>query len=133
MFTLVKRRGKIKSDTILELCGYPTKIDKRNVIVYQQNLIDFLIKNKFMPEFNKLVTQIVLFLEENDDNDSDNAVYLLEELSSLYNVYMNKYEKYLSAREKRDIIKNINILSNELKKTSRVKKVSAAKTGGRTR
>ena len=132
MYTLVKRRGKIKSDTILELYGYPTKIDKRNVIVYEQNLIDSLINNRFMPEFNKLVSKILIFLEENDGTDSDNATYLLEELSSLYNVLMNKYEKYLSSKEKRKFLKNINILTNELKIASRVKKM-APKIGGRTR
>ena len=133
MYTLVKKRGKVKSDTILELYGFSTKIDKRNVIVYEQNLIDALIKNKFMPEFNKLVTQILIFLEENDGSDSDNAVFLLEELASLYNIFMNKYEKYLSNKEKKYILKNINILTNELKAASRIKKIAPAKIGGRTR
>ena len=122
MYTLVKKKNKIKSDSILELYGYSTKINKCNVIIYNQELIDILIKKKFIPEFNKLIKQVLVFLSE--DDDPDNATYLLDELSSLYNVYLNKYEKYLSVKEKRSIIKNFHVLTNELKKMARNKKLA---------
>ncbi len=127
MYTLVKKKNKIKSDTILELYGYNTKINKVNVIVYNQKLIDILIKNKFIPEFNKLIKQVLTFLSE--DDDPDNAVLLLDELSSLYSVYLNKYEKYLSTKEKRNIIKNFHVLTNELKKIARAKKLAPISKG----
>ena len=127
MYTLVKKRNKIKSDSILELYGYSTKINKCNVVIYSQELIDILIKKKFIPEFNKLIKQVLVFLSE--DDDPDNAAFLLDELSSLYNIYLNKYEKYLSSKEKRSIIKNFHVLTNELKKMARNKKIAPISKG----
>ena len=127
MYALVKRKGKVKSDSILELLGYEVKINRVNLVVYSQNLIDTLIKEKLIPEFNKLSKKILLFISE--DDDSDNAVFLLDELSRLYTLYLNKYEKYLSNKEKKIFMKNIHVLTNELKKISRNKKVEPVSKG----
>ncbi len=127
MYTLVKKRGKIKSDNTIELFGYEVKINKEKIVVYNQKIIDVLIKSKLMPEFNKLIKQILVFISE--DNDPDEAVFLLDELSRLYSVYLNKYEKYLSSKEKKSFNKNVNILSNELKKISRNKRIAPVSKG----
>lgn len=127
MYTLVKRKGKIKSDSILELFGYEVVINKIKIMVYNQEIVDILIKEKLIPEFNKLSKQILVFISE--DDDSDNAVFLLDELSRLYSVYLNKYEKYLSSKEKRSFMKNIHVLTNELKKISRSKKITQISKG----
>lgn len=127
MYTLVKRKGKIKSDNIIELFGYEVKINKENITVYNQKMIDILIKSKLIPEFNKLTKQILIFISE--DDDADNAVFLLDELSRLYSVYLNKYEKYLSTKEKRAFMKNVHVLTNELKRISRNKKITPVSKG----
>ncbi len=128
MYTLTNNKNKVKSDSILELIGYPVRIDKANIIVYNQDIIDVLVKSKLIPKFNKLTRQILLFLEE--DDDPDNAVYMLDELSRLYTLYLNEYEKFLSVKEKRRFTRNVHVLSNELKKVSRtVKKVNTQSYG----
>ena len=125
MYTLIKRRGKIKSDNIIELLGYETKLNKETIIIYNQYLIDVFIKSKLMPDFDKLTKKILLFINESDD--SDDAVFLLDELARLYTLYLNKYEKYLSAKEKRTFMKRMHVLSNELKHIARTKKIIEVK------
>lgn len=114
MYALVKKNQKHKSNSILELLGYQIRINKTEVVIYNQTLIDILIKEKLIPEYNKLVKKVLVFLEE--DGSSDNAAYLLDELARLYSIYLNKYEKYLSKKEKDKFMKNLRIITNELKK-----------------
>ena len=114
MYTLVKKNQKHKSNSILELLGYQIRINKTEIVIYNQTLIDILIKEKLIPEYNKLVKKVLVFLEE--DGSSDNAAYLLDELARLYTIYLNKYEKYLSKKEKEKFMKNLRIITNELKK-----------------
>ncbi len=131
MYKLTKRKGKIKSDSIIELSGYETKINKLNITIYNQKIIDILILKKLLPEFERLVKQILLFLSESDDPSG--AEYLLDELSRVYTMYLNKYEKYLSNSEKKSFMKKIHLLSNELKKIARNKKMAMPSIGRRVR
>ncbi len=120
MYKLVKKNLKYKTDGIIEFIGYETKVNKSNIIIYNQLIIDALIKKKLIPEYNKLVRKILIFL--NEDNSSEGASLLLDELARLYASYMTKYEKYLSKSEKEEFMKNIRLLSNELKPLTRIKK-----------
>ncbi len=113
MYTLVKKRNKFKSDTIIELIGYETRISRELVTIYDQRIIDIIIKNKFCPEFNRLVKKILIFIEE--DGNPDDAALLLGELERLHAVFLNKYEKFLSKSEKISYMKTLRIISNELK------------------
>ena len=130
MYTLIKKKNKYKCDMIIELIGYPVKINKQDIVVYNQDLIDMLIKEKFYPNFNKLVKQILLFI--NEDGDPDEAPFLLDELSRVYTTFLSNYDKYLSSKEKRNINRNIHILSNELKQISR-KRIVQTKSNIRVR
>ena len=120
MYKIIKKSPKYKSDSILELIGYEVKVNKEKIVLYDQSLIDILIKEKLIPEFNKLVKKILIYLDE--DDDPDNAAFLLDELARLYSAYLTKYEKYLSNKEKELFMKNIHVLTNELKKMTRNKK-----------
>jgi len=119
MYILVKKNHKCKTDGIIELIGYETKINKYNIVIYNQKISDILIKAKLMPEFNKLVKKILIFLEE--DGDGDNAAYLLDELARVYALFLNKYERFLSKYEKEQFMKNLRVLTNELKSLTRKK------------
>ena len=130
MYTLIKKKNKFKCDMVIELIGYPTKLDDLDIIVYNQDLIDMLIKEKFYPNFNKLVKQILLFI--NEDGDPDEAPFLLDELSRVYTTFLSNYDKYLSYKEKRSFNRNIHILSNELKQISR-KRIIQTKSSVRVR
>ena len=122
MYALAKKNPKRISNTILELIGYEVKIDHKPIVLYDQMLIDLVIKEKLYPEFNKIIKTIIVFME--DDSDPDSAPFLLDELSRVYTTYLNKYEKYLSEDTKDEFMKNIHVLSNELKSISRKKKVA---------
>ena len=131
MYELIKKNHKYKTDGTIELIGYPVKINKCEIIVYNKELIDKLIKSKLMPEFNKLVKKILIFMEE--DPDSDNAENFLQELAKLYNIYLNKYEKYLSKKEKNKFMRDLRLISNELKLIINQKKYSINVTRGMRR
>ena len=131
MYVLDKKYHKFKSNNVLEILGYPVRIAKHNIIVYNQEIIDILIKEKILPEFNHLVKKIIVFIEE--DPDGDTAVLFLDELAKLYALYLNKYEKYLSKSEKEKFMRDLRLLTNELKGIihNKVKHSTIAKSGRR--
>ena len=132
MYTLVKKTTKHTSNSMLELIGYEVKISRKTIVLYNQLLIDLVIKEKLYPEFNKIIKTIIVFMEE--ESDPDTAPFLLDELSRVYTTYLNNYEKYLSDASKDEFMKNIHVLSNELKTISRKKHISKpAVSKGRTR
>ena len=116
MYLLVRKNNKFRSDSILELIGFDTVIEQINIIIYKQQLIDKIIKEKLLPDYNRLVKKVLVFLEE--DPDSDNAQYLLDETARLYGIYLNKYQKFLSNSENDIFMKNIRLIANELKQLS---------------
>jgi hypothetical protein len=113
MYTLIKKNNKYKCDCILELIGFKTRLNKKAVVLYNPQFVDEVIKEKFNPEFEKLIKKILTFLEE--DGSSDNAGLLLDELARLNAVYLNKYEKFLSLEEKEEFMKKLQVLTNELR------------------
>ena len=46
MYTLVKKNVKHSSNTMLELIGYEVKINRKTIVLYDQLLIDLVIKEK---------------------------------------------------------------------------------------
>ena len=131
MYKLDKKNHKYKTEGILELIGYKTKINKQEIEVYDQDLIDKLIKLKLVPEFNKVVKKILIFLEE--DNDADSTVLYLDELARIYALYLNKYERFLSKKEKEKFMKDLRILTNELKSLTHKKVKNIVVRSGRRR
>ena len=131
MYTLVKKNLKYKSNGVLELIGYPIKINKYDICVFDRKVIDELIKDKLIPAFNKIVKRVLIFLDE--DGSSDDSALLLDELARLHAIYLNKYEKYLSKSEKDEYMKNMRILTNELKPYTRRKNLSTVNSIGRRR
>ena len=132
MYNLVKKNVKHSSNTMLELIGYEVKINRKTIVLYDQLLIDLVIKEKLYPEFNKIIKTIIVFMEE--DSDPDTAPFLLDELSRVYSTYLNNYENYLSSEAKDEFMKNIHVLSNELKSISRKKRIAKPTVSkGRTR
>lgn len=117
MYKLIKKSSKNKCSGVLELIGYETKIEGFKVVVYYQKLIDSLIKDKLIPAFNKIVHRVLIFLDE--DGSNDDAEFLLDELARLHALYLNKYERFLSKTEQKEYMKNLRVLTNELKPYTR--------------
>ena len=117
MYILERKYHRYKTDSILDLIGYEIKINRNKVYLYNQELIDLIIKDKFYPDYHKVVKQILIYLED-DDSDNEDATLYLEELFKYYDIYINKYEKYLSTKEKNRFMRELRSLTNELKKKS---------------
>lgn len=119
MYVLVKGKSKCKVDGYIEYVGYPVNIDKVNVLLANQMLKDKYIRYKYEPNFNKFIYNIVAFIE--NDPDSDNATLLLGELERERNVFLNKFEKFLSPKEREYFMRKIRLIANELKHISLTK------------
>lgn len=119
MYVLVKQKGKFKIEDLIEYVGFNINIDKHKIILINQILIDKYIRFKYEPDFNKFVYNVISFLD--NDPDSDNAALLLGELERERMVFLNKYEKYLSPKERDYFMKKIRLLANELKQLSLTK------------
>lgn len=119
MYVLVKQKGKFKIEDLIEYVGFNINIDKHKIILINQILIDKYIRFKYEPDFNKFVYNVISFLD--NDPDSDNATLLLGELERERMVFLNKYEKYLSPKERDYFMKKIRLLANELKQLSLTK------------
>lgn len=131
MYVLEKKYRKYKTDEVLELIGYPVKIAKHDIVVFNQDLIDKLILKKIIPDFNRLVKKVLVFIEE--DSNPDSAVLFLDELAKLYIQYLNKYEKHLSRKEKEKFMRDMRLITNELKSVIHKKSKSVAIEHGRRR
>lgn len=91
--------------------GYPLIIKKNKLKLFNQEMIDHLVRIKFSPELNELIASILAYLE----TDEGNANFLLGELEREHSILLNKYDKFISAKEKEHYMRNIRLLANELR------------------
>lgn len=96
---------------IYDLVGYEFKIKKNFVYIFYDPWLKEILKKDFDPEYLKLVSKIISFL--NDETDGDSSVLMLE-LEEMTMIFYNKYAKYLSKDTIKKYLKQINILKNEL-------------------
>lgn len=96
---------------IYELVGYEFKIKKNFVYIFYEPWLKEILKKDFDPEYLKLVSKIISFLNDETDGDSSTLMLALEEMTM---VFYNKYAKYLSKDTIKKYLKQINILKNEL-------------------
>lgn len=112
MYKLTKSKEKYTITCYNTGKYYPLKIKKNNILLAKEEMINHLIRIKYLPEYNKLIAKILSFLE---DDSNDDAGILLDELAHEREILFNLYEKYLTAEEKEYYLKNIRILANELR------------------
>lgn len=96
---------------IYDLVGYEFKIKKNFVYIFYDPWLKEILKKDFDPEYLKLVSKIISFLNDETDGDSSTLMLALEEMTM---VFYNKYAKYLSKDTIKKYLKQINILKNEL-------------------
>lgn len=96
---------------IYDLVGYEFKIKKNFVYIFYEPWLKEILKKDFDPEYLKLVSKIISFLNDETDGDSSTLMLALEEMTM---VFYNKYAKYLSKDTIKKYLKQINILKNEL-------------------
>jgi hypothetical protein len=90
------------------------KFKKHSINIYDDQIIDKYVKSAFDPKFNKLLADILTYLDE-DDSDSATGKDLFNELESLENFLLNNYGMFISSTLKEFYMKNIRILACELK------------------
>jgi hypothetical protein len=91
------------------------KFKKHSINIYDDQIIDKYVKSAFDPKFNKLLADILTYLDE-DDSDSATGKDLFNELESLENFLLNNYGMFISSTLKEFYMKNIRILACELKR-----------------
>lgn len=96
---------------IYDLVGYEFEIKKNFVYIFYEPWLKEILKKDFDPEYLKLVSKIISFLNDETDGDSSTLMLDLEEMTM---VFYNKYAKYLSKDTIKKYLKQINILKNEL-------------------
>lgn len=119
MYVLVKGKGKYKIEGLIEYIGYQITLNGEHIMLANQMLKDRYIRCKYEPGFNKFIYNIISFIE--NDPDSDNATLLLGELERERNVFLNKFAKYLSPKEREYFMRKIRLIANELKQISLTK------------
>lgn len=134
MYKLCKNKKKYHFKDSFDFLSFPIKINNINVLIVNDKLIKVLLKDNISKDFNKLVSKVILFLDE--DQDDETAVLLLSELANLQNIIFNLYSEFFTKKELDLYLRNIRLLANELKNLQRIKKntvVNTASQGQRRR
>ena len=134
MYKLCKNKKKYHFKDSFDFLSFPITINNINVLIGNDKLIEVLLKDNISKDFNKLVSKVIIFLDE--DQDDETAVLLLSELANLQNIIFNLYSEFFTKKELDLYLRNIRLLANELKNLQRIKKntvVNTASQGQRRR
>ena len=113
MYRVFRLNDKLKLNDIIFFDGYEIRIKKCNIAIVKREWINKLISMLYDKTYNDLINRILLFL---DDDSSDDARDLLEELRSIRMILYNKYEKYLDKKTLNKYLFKIVLLKSELEK-----------------
>lgn len=111
MYRVFRLNDKLKLNVIIFFDGYEIKIRKCNLVIIKQEWINKLISMLYDKNYNDLISRILLFL---DNDSSDDARDLLEELRAVRMILYNKYEKYLDKKTLNKYLFKIVLLKSEL-------------------
>lgn len=111
MYRVFRLNDKLKLNDIIFFDRYEIKIKKCNLVIIKQEWINKLISMLYDKNYNDLISRILLFL---DNDSSDDARDLLEELRAVRMILYNKYEKYLDKKTLNKYLFKIVLLKSEL-------------------
>ncbi len=115
----IKEIKYTKNDTfVLELAdGFEFILPKNNakVTLYNSFMIDFYIRERYLIKYKKLLSLMLLILNDDDNSDTDFEI-ALNEITRLESVVLNEYKKYLKIENIKKMLKEIYILKEELRK-----------------
>lgn len=129
MYKLIKTRKKFKFKESFDFLSYPITINNIEISIVNEKIIKVLVKENINETFNKLVSNILKFIED-DESETDDEL-LLTQLYSLNNVIFNLYKDYFSKAELNKYARNIRLLVNELKIRSKNKVTKKEVTSSR--
>ena len=110
MYRVFRLNDKLKLNDIIFFDSYEIKIKKCNLVIIKQEWVNKLISMLYDKNYNDLISRILLFL---DNDSSDDARDLLEELRAVRMILYNKYEKYLDKKTLNKYLFKIVLLKSE--------------------
>lgn len=114
MYKLYKNKKKYKFKESFDFFSYPLTLNNIEVSIVDERIIKIFIKYNINFDFNKLVSRILLFLD--DSESSQDGTLLLSELNNLNNMIFNLYIDYFTKAELNYYMRNFRVLVQELKK-----------------
>lgn len=114
MYKLYKNKKKYKFKESFDFFSYPLTLNNIEVSIVDERIIKIFIKYNINFDFNKLVSRILLFLD--DSESSQDGTLLLSELNNLNNMIFNLYVDYFTKAELNYYMRNFRVLVQELKK-----------------
>lgn len=114
MYKLYKNKKKYKFKESFDFFSYPITLNNIEVLIVDERIIKIFIRSNINYDFNKLVSRILLFLD--DTESSDDGVLLLSELNNINNMIFNLYVDYFTKSELNYYMRNFRVLVQEIKK-----------------
>ena len=123
MSYLIKKDNKTNVITYMEydLKGYKftpkskenAKIQVKEIVVVNPQLIDKILTLKLNSMFKKLMAFIIEY--SSDDNaDNGNGFYALSEIDRLKSIIINKYQNYLAVEKQKMFLENLAYLEKQI-------------------
>lgn len=92
---------------------FANSIDVQKITIYDPDLAEFCISKKFMNKYGKLVSAIMMLLQNDDSDDGDFAL-VLDELERERKIILSKYAPFLKGKKIDELISMLNYLEVEL-------------------
>lgn len=96
---------KSKNDSVLNV---------KEIVVINPTMIDKILTIKFNNMYNKLMTFIMQFLND-QTTDTSSGMYALSEIDRLKSILFNKYQKFLSQEKQQLFFNKLNMMEQQLK------------------
>jgi len=89
-------------------------IKVNSLVIVNQNFIEKILKRKIKKRLD-LFVRLMITVVEDDDNDPDDVMKALNELSRYKSIIINKYRKFLDEKYVTLLLKKMSFLERELK------------------
>ena len=114
---LVYRNVNIDGLSVLPVNRVPNlSIKAKKVVISDEELQTKYVKQRINRKLDKIITFILRILEE-DDTSSDDVIIVLDEISKLKGIVINKYKKYLSVSDYKSYLTKLILIEEEFKKS----------------
>lgn len=125
MYKLYKNKKKYKFKESFDFFSYPLILNNVEVSIVDEGIIKIFIKSNINFDFSKLASKVIIFLDNDSDDD---GTLLLSELNNLSNMIFNLYADYFTKTELNYYMRNIRLLVQEIKKRVLLKEQSMENT-----
>ena len=92
--------------------SFEDMINVNEIVIINHSLIEKLISKKCNKNLKRIIDMTMLVPDEDDDGDGYNAI--LDEISRLQGLLVNKYEKYMNEKEYETMLKKLEMIKDEV-------------------